>query len=56
LKRGCGVDLMLGDLPWIFLGIHSSRLDVGTRDLTLDEAFGLNCAWYADILMTLTEG
>jgi len=49
-------DLMLGDLPWILLGIHSSRLDVGTRDLMLDEALGLNCAWYADILMTLTEG
>ncbi len=48
-------DLMLGDLPWIVLGIHSSRLDVGTRDLMLDEALGLNCAWYADILMTLTE-
>jgi hypothetical protein len=38
------------------LGVHSSRLDVGTRDLKLDEALGLNCAWYADILMTLTEG
>jgi hypothetical protein len=24
------------------------------RDLELDEALGLNCAWYADILMTLT--
>jgi hypothetical protein len=45
----------LGDLPWILLGVHSSRLDV-TRDLELDEALGLNCAWYADILMTLTEG
>jgi S1-C subfamily serine protease len=48
-------DLMLGDLPWILLGIHSSRLDVGTRDLMLDEALGLNCAWYADILLTLSE-
>ena len=45
-----------GDLPWMLLGVHSSRLDVGTRDLKLDEALGLNCAWYADILMTLTEG
>ncbi|WP_244971033.1 S1 family peptidase [Niveibacterium umoris] len=43
------------DLPWLLLGVHSSRLDVGTRDLKLDEALGLNCAWYADILMTLTE-
>jgi len=43
------------DLPWKLLGVHSSRLDVGTRDDKLDEALGLNCAWYADILMTLTE-
>lgn len=42
-------------LPWMLLGVHSARLDVGTRDLVLDEALGLNCAWYADILMTLTE-
>jgi hypothetical protein len=41
-------------LPWRLLGVHSSRVDVGTRDLNLDEALGLNCAWYADILMTLT--
>ena len=45
-----------GDLPWLLLGVHSARLDVGTRDLKLDEALGLNCAWYADILMTLTAG
>jgi hypothetical protein len=45
----------LGDLPWMLLGVHSARLDVGTRDLQLDEALGLNCTWYADILMTLTE-
>ena len=25
-----------------------------TRDLEQDETLGLNCAWYADILMTLT--
>lgn len=43
-----------GDLPWMLLGVHSARLDV-TRDLKLDEALGLNCAWYADILLTLTE-
>lgn len=46
---------LMGDLPWMLLGVHSSRLDVGSRDLNLDEALGLNCAWYADILMTLTE-
>lgn len=42
-------------LPWLLLGIHSSRLDMGTRDLVLDEALGLNCVWYADILMPLTD-
>ena len=47
--------LAQGDLPWTLLGIHSSRMDVGTRDLKLDEALGLNCAWYADILLTLTK-
>jgi len=45
----------LGDLPWQLLGIHSARLDLGDRDLELDEALGLNCTWYADILMTLTQ-
>lgn len=44
-----------GDLPWILLGIHSARLDVGVRDLVQDEVLGLNCAWYADILMTLSD-
>ncbi|MET0961884.1 MAG: serine protease [Noviherbaspirillum sp.] len=44
------------ELPWMLLGVHSARLDVGSRDLGLDEALGLNCAWYADILMTLTAG
>ena len=44
----------MDDLPWRLLGVHSARLDVG-RDLEQDEALGLNCAWYADILMTLTN-
>lgn len=48
-------DPNLGELPWMLLGIHSTRLDVGTRDLDLDEALGLNCSWYADVLLTLTE-
>ena len=43
------------EMPWTLLGIHSARLDVGTRDLEVDEALGLNCAWFADILLTLTE-
>ncbi|MES2632122.1 MAG: serine protease [Pseudomonadota bacterium] len=37
------------------LGVHASRMDMGTRDRVEDESLGLNCAWYADILMTLTE-
>jgi hypothetical protein len=44
-----------GELPWKLAGIHSARLDLGTRDLELDEALGLNCAWFADILLPLTE-
>jgi S1-C subfamily serine protease len=44
-----------GPLPWKLLGVHSSRMDMGSRDQELDESLGLNCAWYADILLTLTE-
>ena len=44
----------LGGLPWKLLGVHAGRLDMKTRDLVQDESLGLNCAWYADILMTLT--
>ena len=43
------------DLPWKLLGVHSAGLDVGQRDLRLDESLGLNSAWYADILLTLTQ-
>jgi S1-C subfamily serine protease len=43
------------DLPWQLIGVHSSRMDMATRDLVQDESLGLNCAWYADILLTLTE-
>lgn len=42
------------DLPWKLLGVHSARMDMKTRDLEQDESLGLNCAWYADILLTLT--
>jgi Trypsin-like peptidase domain len=41
-------------LPWRLLGVHSARLDMANRDLVQDETLGLNCAWYADILMTLS--
>jgi len=56
VKRVASGNPALGDLPWMLLGVHSARLDVGSRDVELDEALGLNCAWYADILLTLTEG
>jgi len=42
-------------LPWKLLGVHSARLDMDNRDIEQDESLGLNCAWYADILLTLTE-
>jgi S1-C subfamily serine protease len=44
-----------GALPWKVLGVHSSRFDIGGRDTVADEALGLNCAWYADVLLALTE-
>lgn len=43
-------------LPWKLLGVHAARMDMSTRDRQLDESLGLNCAWYADILLTLTAG
>ena len=43
-------------LPWKLLGVHSMRMDMISRDRHQDESLGLNCAWYADILRTLTAG
>jgi S1-C subfamily serine protease len=43
-------------LPWKLLGVHSMRMDMISRDRQQDESLGLNCAWYADILRTLTAG
>jgi hypothetical protein len=42
-------------LPWMLLGVHSAKLDVANRDSSQDESLDLNFAWYADILMTLTQ-
>jgi Trypsin-like peptidase domain len=55
VMRASGAETGADQLPFLLLGIHSARLDVGTRDHQIDEALGLNCTWYADILMTLTE-
>jgi hypothetical protein len=43
------------DLPWLLLGVHATRMDVANRDLAQDERLDLNCAWYADVLLTLTQ-
>ncbi len=51
VKRGNPAD---AELPWMLLGVHSARMDVGKRNVLQDESLGLNCTWYADILMTLT--
>jgi len=45
---------MPDELPWLLLGVHSSSIDMGGRDVQIDESLGLNSAWYADILMVLT--
>lgn len=39
---------------WCLLGVHSSRMDMASRDAAQDESLGLNCAWYADVLLALT--
>ena len=43
-------------LPWKLLGVHSARLEMVGGQQPMEEALGLNCAWYADILLTLTAG
>ena len=43
------------ELPWLLLGVHATRMDVSNRDLDQDERLDLNCAWYADVLLTLTQ-
>lgn len=53
--RPRSTDALEGETKWMLAGVHSARLDVGTRDLELDEQLGLNCAWFSDILPTLTE-
>jgi len=44
-----------GDLPWMLLGVHAARMDVKNRDVEQDERLNLNCTWYADIILTLTN-
>lgn len=40
---------------WQLLGVHSTRMDMRSRDLAADESLGLNGVWYADVLMALTD-
>jgi len=54
VRVAAGVRLHPG-FHWRLLGVHSARLDVGSRDTQQDEALGLNSAWYADVLMALTD-
>jgi Trypsin-like peptidase domain len=44
-----------GAMPWLLLGVHGARMDVTDRDVAQDERLDLNCAWYADILLPLTQ-
>lgn len=59
-RGGSGAPVVLHDpqadpsFPWKLLGIHSARLDTSSRERDVDESLGLNCAWYADVLRTLT--
>ncbi len=55
VMRDAAPSLATAALPWKLMGVHSARMDMGNRDLALDETLGLNCAWYADILLTLTD-
>jgi S1-C subfamily serine protease len=42
-------------LPWALLGVHSGSFDMANRVEGVDDTLGLNMAWYADILLTLTD-
>lgn len=55
LRRSAHAARSTPALPWQLLGVHSSRMDMGTRDQQLDESLGLNCAWYADALLAITR-
>ena len=54
VMRSMSGPLSNNDLAWTLLGVHSSRMDIGSREHGVDEALGLNCVWFADILLTLT--
>ncbi|GBF50428.1 hypothetical protein LPTSP4_19530 [Leptospira ryugenii] len=43
------------DYDWQLIGIHTSRMDMINRDKIEDDHLNLNCAWYANILLSLTQ-
>ncbi|TGL61189.1 serine protease [Leptospira ognonensis] len=43
------------DSEWHLIGIHTSRMDMVTRDKQEDDRLNLNCAWYADVILELTK-
>ena len=55
VARAEGADSSGRALPWTLLGVHSSSIDMSGRDAEADDSLGLNSAWYADVLLTLTE-
>ena len=55
VARASASDPVDSPLRWKLLGVHSARMDMRSRDQQMDESLGLNCAWYADILLTLTR-
>lgn len=54
VRRRAGAPQVASPICWQLLGVHSTRMDMSNRDQIRDESLGLNCAWYADVLLTLT--
>lgn len=54
VRRRMRASAATSPVSWQLLGVHSTRMDMRTRDQAEDESLGLNCAWYADVLLTLT--
>lgn len=48
-------DVATENTSWKLLGVHSASLDVSNRDPAQDARLGLNMAWYASLIMAMTE-
>lgn len=55
VARNAGTGSGRHSLPWSLLGIHAARIEADQRDARQDGRLDLNCAWYADALLVLTE-